>query len=320
MKTVVSFNSPLGRPIRIVKQTFPSINHSPTKRVSFVAGIHGDELEGIFLCHKLIQYLRALQETQPQAFRGEVNVYPAVNPLSVNNGARLWPFFSVDMNRTIGHGKGESLPQQTSRAFFEDLKSSTDLAVDIHASNTQLKELSQIRIIEGFEKKLIPLASHCNMDLIWVHPMAGLFESTLGYNLNKEKIPTLVVETGTCLRIDQEISEQIFTGMVNLLEQTGVISRRSISQEEIKTPRIVRSQQAVQVHSKTSGLFVSRCRLGQRVKENEPIGQMVDPVRGMVIEEAVSPGEGMLFTLRENPLAWSGAVLARVALDALPEK
>lgn len=312
---VVSFSKPLGGSIRIVKQTFPSVNPKPVKRIAFVAGLHGDELEGIYLCHKLIQFLRALQETQPQAFQGEIHIYPAVNPLAINNATRLWPFFSVDMNRAMGCGKNENLPFQASRTFLEDLKSSADLAVDFHASNMELKEVPQIRIIEEFESKLVPLASHCNVDLIWVHPMAGLFESTLGYNLNKNKIPTLVVETGICLRIDQEYCEQVFTGMVNLLEKTGALSLQSISNTKIKLPKIVHSQQVVQIHSQKSGLFIPQARLGQMIKEKELIGHVVDPVHGQILEEVAAANPGLLFTLRERPLTYAGAVLARIAQD-----
>ena len=161
-----------------------------------------------------------------------------------------------------------------------------------------------------------PLASHCNVDLIWVHPMAGLFESTLGYNLNKNKIPTLVVETGTCLQIDQEYCEQVFTGMVNLLEKTGALSLQSISNTKIKLPQIVHSQQVVQIHSQQSGLFIHQARLGQMIKEKELIGHVVDPVHGQILEEVAAANPGLLFTLRERPLTYAGAVLARIAQDA----
>jgi predicted deacylase len=93
--------------------------------------------------------------------------------------------------------------------------------VDIHSSNLHLMELPQIRIIKSFEKKLVPLAKLCNVDLIWVHPHADIFESTLGYNLNQAQIPTLVIETGICLRINKNSCAQIILGILNLLRKIG---------------------------------------------------------------------------------------------------
>jgi hypothetical protein len=41
----------------------------------------------------------------------------------------------------------------------------------------------------------------------------------------------------------------------------------------------------------------------------------LDPVEGVVLEEVTAPGNGLLFTLREQPAIHSGALLTRVALD-----
>ena len=315
-KNIVSFNSPLGGSISIFKQTFAPASLRPVKRVSFVAGLHGDELEGVYLCGLLIQFLRKLQETD--ALLGEVNVYPALNPSAINSGTRLWPYFSSDMNRTLGQNDGKGIPEQTSKAVMDDLITNSDLVVDFHASNLQLKELPQIRIIEKFADTLTPLAGHCGMDLVWIHPMAGIFESTLGYNLNKQNIPTLVVETGTCLRINQDNCNQILAGMVNLLEKTGVIVLNNKSETKINPPIIAQPGQVAQINSRASGLFISRARLGNIVEKGEPLGQIVDPVHGEVMEEVVSTCGGILFTLREQPLVYEGALLARVAFDCGP--
>ena len=325
---IVSLSSPLGESTSVLKQTFAPADRRPVKRVSFVAGLHGDELEGVYLCGLLIQFLRKLQETQPGAFLGEVNVYPAANPAAINSGTRLWPYFSSDMNRSFGQKNGQGIPGQTSKAVIEDLISNSDLVVDLHASNLHLQELPQIRIIEKFADKLTPLAKHCGVDLVCIHPMAGLFESTLGYNLNKQNIPALVVETGTCLRINPANCEQIFAGMVNLLEKTGALaldkkSERALaldkkSESKIKPPIIVQPGQVAHINARASGLFISRARLGSVVSKGEPLGQIVDPARGEVMEDVVATCAGMLFTLREHPLVYEGALMARVAFDCGP--
>jgi predicted deacylase len=309
---IISSKNPLGGSIEIIKQTFTSVKDKPVKRVSFVAGLHGDELEGVFLCHRIIATLRELKTTRPQAFQGEIHVYPAVNPEALNSATRLWPFFSMDMNRKMGEKNGASLPAEFSRSLIEDLQASSDMLVDFHASNLHLKELPQIRIIEEFDKKLIPLAALCNMDVIWVHPSAPVFESTLGYNLNRKKIPTLVVETGICLRIHQEDCEQIFQGMMHLLQHTGVLDLED-PLPEIKQPLLVHPKQVALVQAQHAGLFISNVPLGAHVQKGDPLGTIVDPVRGEVLETVTIPSDGLLFTLREQPVTSPGAPLARIA-------
>jgi len=303
----------LGGSIEIVKQTFSSVRDKPVKRVSFVAGLHGDELEGIYLCHRIIEALCQLKTTRPQAFQGEVHVYPAVNPQALGSVTRLWPFFSMDMNRKMGEKNDDSLPAGFARSLVEDLQASSDIVVDFHASNLHLKELPQIRIIEEFDKKLIPLAALCNMDVVWVHPSAPVFESTLGYNLNRKKIPTLVVEAGICLRIHQEFCEQIFQGMIHLLRQTGVLDLTDPPQK-IKQPRLVHPKQVALIQANHAGLFISSMPLGAHVHKGDLLGKIVDTVRGEVLETVTFPADGFLFTLREQPVTYQGAPLARIAL------
>jgi predicted deacylase len=314
-KKIVSFQSPIGGSIDITKHTFSPVDSSPAIRISFVSGLHGDELEGVYISSCLIAYLRRLQDAQPNAFRGEVNVYPAVNPSAINSGARLWPYFSSDMNRTLGKKKSNNIPDQASNALMKDLVSGSDLVIDIHSSNLHLRESPQIRIIKDFADKLTPLAELCGVNLIWVHPMADLFESTLSYNLNHQKIPTLVVESGICLRINQKNCDQVLKGFINLLLKTGTLDLDDKSEPAIAIPKIAQPGQVFQAHSRHGGIFVNEGKLGRIVEKNEPLGQIVNPVQGEILEDVKSPEKGLLFTIREQPLTYEGSLLARVAID-----
>lgn len=311
-RCILSVKAPVGPAIEIIRHTFPAPLSKPAQRVSLVAGLHGDELEGLYICHRLIETLKKLEEKD--ALKGEVHIYPAVNPQALETGTRLWPFFSVDINRTFGQTHTPSLPSETSKILLEDLKSNSDLVVDIHSSNLHLMELPQIRIIKNFEKKLVPLAKLCNVDLIWVHPHAEIFESTLGHNLNQAKIPTLVIETGICLRINKNYCNQIITGILNLLRQTGAIDSNE-QEEEIREPKMVQPEYVAMVQAGNAGLFIKQAEVGQMVTEGEKIGDLIDPVGGQVLEEIRSPRSGLLFTLREHPLTSKGAPVARIATE-----
>lgn len=313
-QSILSIQTPVGPPVEIIRHTFASQSPQPIKRVSLVAGLHGDELEGLYICHRLIQILKSLEEQDASSFKGEINIYPAVNPQALETGTRLWPFFSNDINRMFGRTDTASLPAETSKVLLEDLKANSDLVVDIHSSNLHLMELPQIRIIKNFEKKLVPLAKLCNVDLIWVHPHADIFESTLGYNLNQAQIPTLVIETGICLRINKNSCAQIILGILNLLRKTGVLDTDE-PQVAIPEPRLVLPEAVTMIQANNAGLFIKQAQVGQQLSEGEKIGDLIDPVQGQVLEEVRSPCSGLLFTLREHPLTLKGAPLARIATE-----
>ncbi len=310
---ILSVQTPVGPPVEIIRHTYPAAQSTqPTKRVSLVAGLHGDELAGLYICHRLMETLKNLEAQNPSAFKGEVHVYPAVNPHALETGTRLWPFFSADINRTFGEKNTPSLVAKISAALLDDLKSNSDLVVDFHASNLHLMELPQIRIIKNFEKKLIPLAKLCNVRLIWIHPHAEIFESTLGYNLNQANIPTLVIETGICLRINKNYCDPIVQGILNLLQQTGTLDLGETI-AEVASPKLVQPDHVAMVHARSAGLFVKQMQVGKMLTAGEKIGDLIDP--GRAREEVRAPCAGLLFTLREHPLTGKGAPLARIATE-----
>ncbi len=194
------------------------------------------------------------------------------------------------------------------------MKSGSDLVVDFHASNLHLLELPQIRILEEFRRKLVPLATLCNMDLIWVHPSSGVFEATLGYNLNRVKIPTLVVETGICLRVHRDFQEQIFQGMLHLLRHTRILVPSGPA-PRVKPPRLLQPSQVALAQARQAGLFLAEVKAGDTVPRGARLGELIDPVGGQVLEAVQAPCAGLVFTLRLHPLTYPGAPLARLAKE-----
>ena len=42
------------------------------------------------------------------------------------------------------------------------------------------------------------------------------------------------------------------------------------------------------------------------------IGDIIEPIEGRIIQRIESPTDGIIFTLRENPVVHKGALIARV--------
>ena len=316
VQAISGYQTPSGQRVEILKQFFPSSRKRPVKRVAFVSGLHGNELEGIYICYLLTKYLKELQKSQPEAFLGEIHIYPAVNPQATNSATRLWPFLSIDFNRQFGISGGNSPALNCAEELKNNLKASADIVVDFHASNLHLKEAPQIRITEGFHKKLIPLAVHCNVNLVWVHPSSAMFKSTLGYNMNQSKVPTLVIETGIALRINQNFSNRILLGMLNLLYQLKVLVTKK-PPPNVDNPIIVHPSQVIPIHSKYAGLFIGHTDIKKNITKGEIIGVVVDAKNGKTLQEITATEDGFLFTMREHPLVYPGALLGRIAKNIM---
>ena len=212
VQTVVSVGLPIDEMLEIKKnRIMPENQPGGMKRISIVTGIHGDELEGQYVCFELQR--RIMQEKDKLA--GIVDVYPAMNPLGIDSITRGIPAFDLDMNRLFPGNIDGNMTEYLAAGIIEDV-SGSDCVIDIHASNIYLTEIPQIRINELHEDVLVPLAMETNIDFIWVHGASTVLESTFAYSLNNTGTPVLVVEMGVGMRITKNYGKQLEIGRAHV--------------------------------------------------------------------------------------------------------
>lgn len=301
IKNIVSANLPVDETYAIQKNRLVCGNGQ--KRICIVTGTHGDELEGQYVCYQIQKIINENQEL----FDGIIDIYPAVNPLGLESMTRKVPFFDLDMNRIFPGDKEGSLVEYVAYQLIQDLKGA-DLVIDIHASNIYLKEIPQIRINETQSTGLIDFAKEMNIDFIWVHSASTVLESTLAYSLNDLKTPTLVVEMGVGLRITKTYGDQLVKGLLNVMKYLGMYKGKTMS----KVPVISSDKNVFFLNAKEAGLFLPAIQHDFHVEKGQKIGEIVHPLTGEVLEEVLSPCQGLVFTLREYPLVNEGSLLGRI--------
>ncbi len=300
VQTVVSVGLPIDEMLEIKKnRIMPENQPGGMKRISIVTGIHGDELEGQYVCFELQR--RIMQEKDKLA--GIVDVYPAMNPLGIDSITRGIPAFDLDMNRLFPGNIDGNMTEYLAAGIIEDV-SGSDCVIDIHASNIYLTEIPQIRINELHEDVLVPLAMETNIDFIWVHGASTVLESTFAYSLNNTGTPVLVVEMGVGMRITKNYGKQLVDGIFNLMHKMGIWKG---STKEVKKPDDV-----FYLNASTGGLFIPMAKHGSRLKKGEIIGQITDPLRGEILDEVKAPADGMLFTIRDYPVVDEGSLMGRM--------
>src|SRR5215470_18985729 len=132
---VLCLELPYRDRLRIRRTVFDGRGGGPT--VAIVAGVHGDELEGLYVCHRLARWLAQLVREQPDALRGRVELYPALNPLGLDVLDRAIPMYDVDLNRSFPGHRAGLLPQRIADGVMRSLAGAA-LVVDVHASNVFL--------------------------------------------------------------------------------------------------------------------------------------------------------------------------------------
>lgn len=304
--TVASVALPVEEELKIQKNRIePEKGAGLGKRISVVTGIHGDELEGQYVCFELSRRINA----QKEKLRGVVDIYPALNPLGIDSITRGIPAFELDMNRLFPGDAAGNMTEYLAARIIEDLAGS-EVVLDIHASNIYLMEIPQIRVNAQHKEQLLPLAKEANVDFVWVHGASTVLESTLAYSLNSIGTPTLVVEMGVGMRITRSYGDQMVNGIFNLMKKLGIWEGETAV---VRQPIVSRDPKDVAyLNAATGGLFVPAVRHGAKIEEGELIGRIINPLSGGVRDEVRAPMAGMLFTIREYPIVDEGSLIGRL--------
>jgi predicted deacylase len=283
----------------------------PGPKVALVAGIHGDELEGLYVCHRIAEWLEELGRTRPGALRGRVELYPALNPLGVDTLERSVPIFDTDLNRNFpGHPEGV-LPQRIADAAMRALAGAA-LVIDVHASNIFLREIPQVRINQEFAGRLVPLAQRMNLDVIWLHGSLTVLEATIAHSLNSRDTPCLVVEMGVGMRVTPAFTDQLIIGILNVWRSLGVLAPGVELPAPTHTPLLADDDNVHYLNAETSGLFIPEVAHWISVRRGQRLGRIVSPHQGATLSDVCSPVDGVLFTLREYPVVYEGSLMARI--------
>lgn len=278
-----------------------------TKRICVVTGIHGDELEGQYVCCEVARRIRE----HPEALKGVVDLYPAMNPIGIDSITRGIPAFDLDMNRIFPGSREGDMNEYMASEIIRDCRGA-ELCVDIHASNIFLTEVPQIRINELHQDVLLPIAERANVDFVWVHGNSTVLESTFAYSLNDIGVKTLVVEMGVGMRITREYGEQLTDGIISLMKAVGVWAG---AVPAVQKPVVSYDQRGADVYylnAPVSGIYVKEKAHGSLVRAGEQIGCILDPLRGKDAVKITAPADGWLFTTREYPVVDAGSLMGRI--------
>lgn len=306
IKTVVSVGLPVLETMHIKKNRLEPVKpKNSKKRICIITGIHGDELEGQYICYQLIKKINENMDL----LEGTVDVYPCVNPLGMETITRRIPTFDLDMNRSFPGDLEGDMSEYEAAKLVEDIKGA-DFCVDLHASNIFLREIPQVRINKEHEESLLPYCKLMNTDFVWVHSSPTVQEASIYHSLNLIGVPTLAIEMGVGMRITQAFGDQILEGIFCLMKNLGIWSGDVI---EPKQPIVSTDRDKVTlIHAEASGIFLPSVEHLMDIHAGDKVGEIVDTLTGTVVQQILAPCDGIVFTLREYPVVYDGSLIARI--------
>jgi predicted deacylase len=264
-----------------------------------VAGVHGDEFEGIRALAELSQEVGASQ------LQGTLVIVPVVNMPAYRAGQRTSPLDGWNLSRTTP-GKPDGSPtERLGYALFHRIVRGSDLVVDLHSAGTRytMLPLACFTDLPSEAGRQSWLAA-CAMGLegVWELPR---WPGILTYEAVRHEIPACGAEIGgmgRCLEKDAALYKRAVYRLLAHMEMLA-LPRPSYTPARILTGEWLLSQ--------ASGFFRAHCLLGEEVVEGRLLGT-IHNVYGDVVAEIKAPWFGLVASVRTfsaiNVGEWTVAV------------
>ena len=300
---IFELSSVYRQPMRVKGYSFGEGEHS----ICIVGATRGNEVQQVYICSQLVRIFTRLEEQGKIAGGKSILVIPTVNSHSMNIGKRFWSADNTDINRMFpGYDLGETT-QRIAAGVFERIN---DYRFGIHFTShyTQGCFAPHVRMMKtGFED--VEKAKDFGLPYVYRREARPYDTTTLNYNWQIWNTKAFSIYTDATDTIDTAGALVIVEAVLRFLGKNGILDYTChggyLSQ-------LIEGPSMVNVMSNAAGFFLRKAEVNARVKQGELLAQIVDPYQGTVIEEVLSPVDGIVFFHASQPILYSHTSLFRI--------
>lgn len=279
--------------------------------VALVAGLHGDEINGVFILSRLADFLNSVEDGKYPELKlvRRVLIIPAVNVLGINLRSRAWPFDKSDINRMF---PGSTIGETTQRIAYAVLEATkrADYHIDIHTASTDFEEVPQVRL-HGPSEAERETSRLFGLPAVMERSLSPVFTTTMMASWKVWPGESFVLRVGQGGTVQLDHCQRVFRALVSFMGRVGVLEGVQIAAEDEEVCYFEKSS-AFRVYAENAGTFVSDRQVGRWVRAGQELGYVYDSFSGHVIEKVISPVAGLLTGIRRHPLLFEGDLILRV--------
>ncbi len=263
------------------------------------AAVHGDELNGIEIVHRIINMKRF------KVLRGSVIFVPMVNVHGVIHQSRYLPD-RRDLNRSFpGSAKG-SLAARVANIFKTEIIDKCQYGIDLHTGAIHRTNLPQIRAnVE--DETTAQLATAFGAPVV-LH--SEEIDGSLRDCAANSNTKVLVYEGGEALRFDETSIRMGTRGVIRVLRYLNMVSKSSKSSKTVADPVIARGSQWVR--GSASGIVKHKFQLGDYVKKGDQLAT-ISSAYGEELAILTAPKTGVIIGKQNIPLVQEGEAMYHIA-------
>tara|TARA_B110000238_G_scaffold201158_1_gene255358 strand:- start:4965 stop:5915 length:951 start_codon:yes stop_codon:yes gene_type:complete len=271
---------------------------NPGPVVLLLAGIHGDEINGVGIIREIIS------QKINRPISGTIICIPVFNIFGYLIQTREFPD-GRDLNRMFPGSVNGSLASQFAHQFTKEIAPHVDYVIDFHTGGGERDNIAQIRCSKE-DKRGLELAKIFNPPII---VFSNIISKSLRDTLHKMGKTILLFEGGKSKELDASIINEGVNGTKNILIHLGLIEGEITVK---KTPIFV--EKAKWLRASYSGMFKIMAKNGTFVKKKEVLGIIQDPF-GEFKKKVYAPFDGHIFCINKTPIVNKGDALFHVSIE-----
>jgi predicted deacylase len=275
-------------------------------RLLLIAGVHGDEYEGVAALIDLAQ------ELNPDEVDGTLTIVPVANPQAFDAGTRRNPVDFGDLNRCFPGDPSGPLSSRLAHLLFEELVLGNDCLLSLHgwsreATVVPYAEYPKEQTEAGRKSREAAFATGLEYFHPYDWPKGVLGEAALPRGI--AAVETEVGGMGTVTGAGQATTRNLIFGF---LRYWGVFPQRLAPMPAPQAPRIV---DHIDVFADHAGLFRAAVQAGQAVEQGTLLGT-IHAVDGHLMAELRAPRSSVIAILRTFASVQPGDRLVQVFFEA----
>ena len=260
-----------------------------------LAGLHGDEINGIEIVRRL------LEKGLNQPLKGTTICIPVLNVYGFISFSREVTD-GKDVNRSFPGSARGSLASRIAYHLRTEVLPIVDYGIDFHTGGASRSNYPQIRyhFPDGRSKALAEAFSA--PFIVNSKPIP----KSLRYLCNQMDIPMIIYEGGESLRHDEHAATVGVRGARRVMKSLKMI--RSHHRPK-KVPAIITKRSWIR--ARNSGMFHPRVNNGEQVTKGQVLGYITDPFADFSVK-VKAPSKGMIIGLNYSPIVNRGDALVHL--------
>ena len=267
------------------------------KSLAIVGAMRGNEVQQMYVCSRMVQELKKLEEKDRITEGIEILVVPCINYYSMNIGKRFWAMDNTDINRMYpGYDLGETT-QRIADGVFSALKG-FEYGIQLASFYQPGVFLPHVKMMDtGFTDP--QLMKDFGLEFGIIRKPRPYDTTTLNYNWQVWETKAFSVYANATDTIDEKAAEEAVDAILRFMNSKGLV--------KVTTPpgyntAILDESKTRQVRSDHAGIFFSLTQIGRRVEQGDILGRITDPFDCELVSEIHSPVSGTVYFAYNSPL------------------